>query len=98
MADSTVHRQHSPGIPGIYFDPYQGCLAVAWLSAGTPALRLSTLPRVVADAVRGAAVAGLSQLAIRANAVLGVDAPEQSFIRARHRGIGLGQDELPLPA
>ena len=44
------------------------------------------------------ALAGLSQLAIRANAGLSVDAPEQAIVRARHGRVRLGENELALPA
>ena len=45
-----------------------------------------------------AAIAWLRQFAIGANARLCVQAPEQALIASRNRGIGLGEDELTLPA
>ena len=62
------------------------------------ARNLSAFTRAVAFATRGRAVARLRQLAVRANAGLGVDAPEQAFIRMRDSRIGFGKDELRLPA
>jgi len=44
------------------------------------------------------ALAGLSQLAIRADAGLSVNAPEQAIVRAGHSRIRLGENELALPA
>jgi hypothetical protein len=59
---------------------------------------LSAFSRAVTFSARRRAVAGLGQLAVRADASLSVDAPEQAFIRRGHSRIRLGQDELCLPA
>src|SRR5215831_7660835 len=44
------------------------------------------------------AVARLGEFAVRANACLGVHAPEQAVIRWRHSRVMLTADELLLPA
>ena len=59
---------------------------------------LSAFSRAVAFPARGRAVARLRQFAVGADASLGVDAPEQAFIRWRDGRIGLGEDELCFPA
>ena len=59
---------------------------------------LSAFPGAMTGAALRAAVARLCQFAIGANASLCMQAPEQAVIAGRHRGIGLGQNELALPA
>jgi len=59
---------------------------------------LSAFSRAVTFSAGRRAVARLGQLAVRPDAGLSVDAPEQAFIRMRHGWVGLGQDELRLPA
>jgi hypothetical protein len=59
---------------------------------------LSAFSGAVTLASRGGAVARLRQFAVGADAGLGVDAPEQAFIRMRDGRIGFGKDELCLPA
>src|SRR5580700_2901424 len=59
---------------------------------------LSAFSRAVAFPARGRAIPRLRQLAVRANASLSVDAPEQAFIRWRDGRVGLGEDELCFPA
>ena len=44
------------------------------------------------------AIAGLGQYTIGTNAGLCVQAPKETIIAGRHRRIGLGEDELALPA
>jgi hypothetical protein len=61
-------------------------------------LILPTFPGAMTGADPRDAIARLGQFAIRANAGLRVHAPEQALIASRYRGIGLGKDELALPA
>src|ERR671925_1443434 len=63
-----------------------------------PTSFLTTFTCAMARAVFGIALTGFSQLAIRADAGLGVNAPEQAIVRARHSRVRLGKNELPLPA
>ncbi len=58
----------------------------------------TALPRAMTLASCRRAVARFGELAVGADAVLRVQAPEQSFIRPRHRGIVVSQDELCFPA
>src|SRR5580693_126197 len=59
---------------------------------------LPAFSRAVAFPARGRAIPRLRQLAVGAYASLGVDAPEQTFIRWRDGRIRLGEDELCFPA
>jgi len=59
---------------------------------------LPAFPGAMTGAVLRDAIARLGQFAIGANAGLRVQAPEQALIASRYRGIGLGKDELTLPA
>jgi hypothetical protein len=52
----------------------------------------------VTFSTRGRAFARFRQFAVRPNAGLGVDAPEQAFIRVRDSWVGLGKNELRFPA
>jgi hypothetical protein len=56
------------------------------------------LPHAVALSAGGRALSRLGQLTVGSNASLRVDAPEQTFIRGRNSWIGLGENELRLPA
>ena len=44
------------------------------------------------------AVAGFGQIAVRADAGLGVDAPEQAIVARWHARIGFRENELAFPA
>src|SRR5580692_1791928 len=59
---------------------------------------LPAFSRAVAFPARGRAIPRLRQLAVGAYASLGVEAPEQAFIRWRNGRIGVGEDELWFPA
>jgi hypothetical protein len=59
---------------------------------------LSTFSGAVAFSTGRRAVAGLRQFAVRPDAGLSVDAPEQTFIRVRDGWVGLGKNELGFPA
>ena len=56
------------------------------------------LPRAVAGASLLVAVAGFGEFAVRTDARLRIHAPVQAFIRGLHGRVGLGLDELSLPA
>src|SRR6267378_244410 len=64
----------------------------------TPLTQLATVSCSVAGASLGATVARLCQIAVGTDAGLGVQAPEQTVVRARHGGIGFGKDKLAFPA
>src|SRR6202008_1765243 len=57
-----------------------------------------TFPRAVTTSCLWGAVSGFGHVAVRSDAGLGVHAPEQAVIGTLHVGVGLGQDELTLPA
>lgn len=59
---------------------------------------LPALAGAVAGAAPGGTVPGLSQFAIGTDAGLGVHAPVQSVIGTLHVRVGLGLNELSLPA
>src|ERR1700739_2996441 len=59
---------------------------------------LLTFTRAVTRARLRVAVAGFGYFAVRSDAGLGVQAPEQAIVGALYIGVGLGQDELTLPA
>jgi hypothetical protein len=59
---------------------------------------LSASTRAVTFSMRRRAATRFSQLAVRPDTGLGVDAPEQAFIRMRDGWVGLGEYELSLPA
>ncbi len=59
---------------------------------------LATASCSVAGASLGATVAWFSEIAVGADTSLSVEAPEQTVVRARHGGIGLGKDKLTFPA
>jgi hypothetical protein len=58
---------------------------------------LSAFSGAVAGAGFRAAIARLGHFAIRSNAGLRMQTPEQAIIAGGHCGIGLGEDELTLP-
>lgn len=58
---------------------------------------LTTFARSMARAGFRTAIAGLSQLAIRADAGLCVKAPEQAVVGAGHSRVRLRENELPFP-
>jgi hypothetical protein len=58
---------------------------------------LSAFSSTVAGAAFRAAIAGLGHFAIRSNAGLRMQAPEQAIVAGRNCNIGLCENELPLP-
>src|SRR5919202_1281443 len=58
----------------------------------------ATHPCAVTFPERRRAVTRLGDFAVGTDARLGVDTPEQTGVRRRHRGVRLGLDELPFPA
>src|SRR4030088_2483472 len=60
--------------------------------------QLATGSCSVARASLRATVAWFSEIAVRADASLSVEAPEQTVVRARHGRIRFGKDKLTFPA
>ena len=52
----------------------------------------------MACAALGTAVSRLCQFAVRTDAGLGVQAPEEAVVACRLRSVGFGENELALPA
>lgn len=73
-------------------------MAEAMLFQNALTLALATPPCPMTGPAFRIAVSGFCQRAVRTDACLSMDAPEQSVVARRHARIGFGKNELALPA
>jgi len=86
----------SGGMPATLHSSGVGAGSSARATAGIH--QLFAFAGAVTPAALGRAVAGFGDFPIRTDARLSMHAPEQAVVRTLHVRVGLGEDELPLPA